>query len=239
MKGISIQSDTEVRIEVDGECWRQGDLIRIQLRSGNDTPVCLFLASGSEKRIKTKSPDAFEILESINSATSPLTQHLTLPVNARITDKTGSFYLLYGLAGYPHLAQLRLQVEPHLHLSDLANLFVTEFRFLLKSVSMGKNGSIDFKLEPPRTKEWASLKNLVLNSQIREKSLETHFIFFRQEMDALQATLKLKLTQKMISRSFELEKCLLSFNQRLNTEVCLELLKSVFEEYKNQFWLPA
>jgi hypothetical protein len=138
--------------------------------------VCLFLASGSEKRIKTKSPDAFEILESIKSATSPLKQHLTPPVDVRITDKTGSLYLLYGLAGYPHQAQLRLQVEP------------------------------------PRTKEWASLKNWVLNSQIREKSLETHFIFVRQEMDALQATLKLKLTQKTISRSFELEKCLLSFN---------------------------
>lgn len=239
MKGLSIQSGIELRVEVAGESWTQGSAVPVKLVSKNASPVSLALAIGIEKKIRSKAPDAFEILQSVPSALSPLSHTFELPLNARITDKTGSLHILYGLPGNTQLSQLRLQINPHPHLTDLISILNTEFRFSLKSSSMSKHQAVEFRLEPPYSKEWASLEEMILTCALSDTSLETQFKFHRKEIDASQVTLKTISTQRIIKRTLAMVDCLHSFNQRLNPEVAVETVDSVFNEYKSQSWLPA
>lgn len=239
MRGLTVQGGVEVRIEVTGESWHQGSLVHATVNSKNGAPVRLSLVVGIEKKIKSRAPDAFVRIEQKTSATLPLQHTFALPPDARITDKSGSLYLLYGLEQSDHPAPLRLQVEPHPHLTDLARIIVTEFRFSLKMTSAGKGNSVDFKLEPPKAKEWASLESLVLNCRISSGTLDAHFTFQRKEIDVSSSTLRTKVTQGTIKRSLNLGKLVHDFNQKLNTDLCQEILSSVFTEYKNHSWLPA
>jgi hypothetical protein len=239
MKGLTVQSGVEVRIEVTGESWDQGSSVKAVVSSKNGSPVQLSLASGIERKIKSKALDAFEVIEQVSSSMPPLHHAFSLPLDARITDKAGSLYLRYGLAGNPNSVPVRLQIEPHPHLTDLAKIIVTEFRFSLKSVSMGKHHSVEFKLEPPQAKEWTTLETLIVNCKMSPEWLDANFIFHRKEFDTSSSSLKTKTTQGNIKRSLDLKKLVHSFNQKLNADLCVEVLNSIFNEYRSQSWLPA
>jgi hypothetical protein len=240
MKGFTAQNGVQLRITIEGESWSQGDRVSVSLESTPASVAFLALANGSEKKIKAKSEGAFEVLDSVSKNSSSLQHEFQLSPDSRITDKSGSLYVLYGAGdAVTGLAHLRLSILPHLHLRDLAEVITHHYRFTLKSTSMGKKNEVEFKFEPSGSREWASLEELILQIRMTNGSLNLEFTFHRKEINALKSTLTAQSTKQALSRSYDLASGVHDFNQRLNKEKVIDLLDSVFSEYRSHSGLFA
>jgi len=239
MKGLSFQTGVEYKIHIDGESWPQGAPITMSLESKPAAPLTLILAEGVDKKVKAKTPDAFTALEAFSSDDSSLQQTIILPLNARISDKSGSLYILYGKKDEPleKLGQLRLNVVPHPHISDLIDVMTSHFRFALKTLSATKKSEVEIKLDPSGSKEWASLEQLLLRTQITDSALEVVFQFHRNEVDPSKGTLATKSVKREFQRSWNLNEIVHDFNQRLNKEVVTGAIENVIAEYRAAGWL--
>jgi|GEM_PF-6518434 len=235
MKGFSVQKGIELRVEIEGEKWAQGDSVRARLSSKAAAPLYLALASGNEKKVKAKSEGAFQILGEKTENSNEISHEFMLPLDAPITDKSSSPYLLYGI-GNPSesSASLRLQVVPHVHLMDFSEVLTHHFRFGQRSIVNGKKNRVDFKFEPSGGKEWASLEELIVSFKLGDAVLGVQWVFHRKEINALKSALTAQSTQRTLERSLELKTLVHDFNQRLDKERVIEELESVFTEYRSQ-----
>ncbi len=240
MKGFSIQGGTEYRITVAGERWNQGDSLSIEIGTASAAPVFVAIAEGTDKKIRAKSEDSFEILESREGDGPGFKTVFTLAGNARITDKSGSLYLLYGNPGAKEtLANLKLSIAPHPVFLDVCDLMTGHFRFALKNTAMGKSGRVEFKFEPSGAKEWASLSHLFLRIRTENDSIELELLFHRTVINALKPGLAAEKTSRSFQRTIPTGDIVHGFNGRLNSEAAKAVLESIFSEYREQSWLPA
>jgi hypothetical protein len=254
MKGMSFQSAVEFRVQIQGETWKQGDTVEIQMQVSERAANAIskagrgygfVLAEGIDKKIKNKADDAFSILNSNFDASANMLASFVLPNNARISDKAGSCYLLYGFTGADSksivdmLGQLRLTIMPHQHIQDLVHLFVNQHRFFQKSFGFGKKQQVEVHLTPPDHKDWAFLQSLYLDLWVSEHSLNAVFQFERQEVDALKAGLSSKKVMRKIERTWDLKPLCHEFNGRLNLDKLEGELSQVVQEYRSQGWLSA
>lgn len=244
MKGISFQNGVEFKIHIEGESWSQGDTIEGSLeavvRNAGATPPLLhvLLADGVDKKIKAKSDDAFQVLEKAQAGSGPLSWKFTLPLHARVTDKNGSLYVLYGSSeNATTLGQLKLNILPHLHLREIIEVLTHHFRFVVKTIISGKKGFVEFKLDPPDTRDWVSLEQLVLSLKHENETISAKFNFRRNEVDSVKAGLQTKKTQREIERAWEISKIVHGFNQRLNKDEATTSIDEVIAQYKTAGWL--
>ena len=235
MKGLSFQNGVEYKVTIEGESWSQGDSISVHLESKPASNLILILAEGVDKKVKLKSPDAFIVLEQFDSEKPPLDQTIKLPLDAPISDKSGSLYILYGKndEALEKLGQLRLNIIPHLHLRDLIEVMTSHYRFALKTMSATKNNDVEVKLDPPGSKEWTSLELLTLKLKMTEDTMDVNFVFNRSEVDPTKGTLAKVSVKREVGRSWNSSEIVHDFNQRLNKEKIVTLLDEVVEEYKN------
>ena len=246
MKGVSFQNGIEFRVVVEGESWAQGDLIAATLEAASKNataaipPLRLFFAEGTDKKVKLKAADAFKVLEKGDSAASPLSLKFHLPPDARISDSKGSLYVVYGGSDQLEtLGQLRLNIIPHQHLRDLIDLLVMHFRFAQKGSSAGKKGMTDYKLDPPASKDWASLELLTVQLQLTATTIEANFQFHRKEIDPKKSGLSSVVVKRDIGRSWDLKQMLHDFNQRVNKEAATDAMEAVMHEYREASWLNS
>jgi hypothetical protein len=239
MKGMSFQNGVEFRISIDGESWSQGDLIRGKIESKPASKPQVILAEGVDKKVKLKSPDAFVILEESVIQTAPSEWSFQLPIDSRISDKSGALYLLYGHGeNLEKLGQLRLNILPHIHFKDLIDVLTHHFRFALKSMNAGKTGTTEIKFSPP-SKDWQMLDELVLFLKINADVMDVKFQFHRQEVDALKGGLATKSVKREITRHWKIPQIILSFNQRIDKEIITAELDKVVAEYREAGWLSS
>jgi hypothetical protein len=200
----------------------------------------VILAEGTDKKVKAKSPDAFVVIAEQDLQNAPFEWSFTLPLDSRISDKNGALYLLYGHGqNIEKLGQLRLNILPHSHLKDLIDLLCSHFRFALKTISASKKGMIEIKLDPPSSKEWSMLEQLVIQGKITESELECKFQFHRNEVDATKGGLASKSVKREIDREWKIKMIIHDFNQRLNKEVMTSEMDQVIAEYRDAGWLSS
>ena len=247
MKGVSFQSGVEFRIVIEGECWPQGSTISGKLESKPASAMSVFLAEGIDKKVKQKSPGAFRILERASTQTSPLDWSFSLPLHTRVSDSSGSLYLVYGGGSEKDveskletLGQLRLNILPHQHLLDLIEVMTGHFRFAWKSTAASKTaGWTQVKFDAPQAREWASLELLLVQVQLTDQTMDVNFLFNRKEIDPAKAGLSSVVVKRELSRSWELKKIIHDFNQRLNKEIITVELERVIAEYRDAGWLKG
>ena len=240
MKGMSFQNGVEFRITIEGESWNQGASIQGRIESKPAAKAQIVLAEGLDKKVKAKSPDAFIVLEEAESASAPYDWSFTLPIDCRISDKSGSLYILYGHGeNIEKLGQLRLNILPHPVVADMIDLLSTHFRFAFKSWSAGKSSSTEAKMDPPSSKDWAMLESLTVLCKTNSDSLDCKFQFQRNEVDATKGGLATKSVKREVSRSWKLKQIVHDFNQRLNKEVITAEIEKVILEYREAGWLNS
>jgi len=239
MKGLSFQNGVEFKITIEGESWSPGDLIKGKVESKPIAQAQLLLAEGTDKKVKIKSPDAFVVLEEAITQTSPYEWNFQLPVDARISDKSGALYLLYGHGeNLEKLGQLRLNIIPHIHFKDMMDLLTAHFRFSLKSISAGKSKTTEVKFGPP-SKDWKMLDELVMFLKIKDDAIEVKFQFHRQEVDATKGGLATKSVKREINRTWEIKKIIHNFNGRIDKEILTAEIDKVVAEYRDAGWLSS
>ncbi len=238
MKGLSFQNGIEYRIVIEGETWPQGEKLTGRLEAKSPTKLFVALAEARDKKVKDKDAKAFKIIEPLNAEASPLDWNFQLPLNARISDNTGSLYIVYGADHTPEkLAHLRLNIQPHLLLRDTIDLFTHHYRFALKNTVAGKDQWVEFKLDPPDSKDWNFLEQLILQLQLNEDTIDANFIFYRKEVDAMKAGLSTKITKREIEQSWNRKLIVHDFNQRLNKDQVALMVDAAFTEYRQAGWL--
>ena len=244
MKGISFQDGVEFKVTIQGETWQQGEDLSGSLEATVKNPdvalgeMRVILAETTDRKLKLKSVDGFHVLAEASSATSPLAWSFKLPIDARISDKPGSLFILYGSRVDKHaLGMLRLAILPHHYIHDLIEIMRTEFRFALKNLTAGKGNFVEAKLEPSGSKEWAQLEELILAVKVTDETIETKFIFNRNAVDAMKAGLQTKIEKREIERSWGLKEFVHDFNGRLNKDAATLAIQNVISEYRSAGWL--
>ncbi|MGZ3686673.1 MAG: hypothetical protein ACXWP5_07090 [Bdellovibrionota bacterium] len=165
MKGTFFQKPLEYRLEVEGESWNQGDPVRgalIVKNHGADAAaldeVGVHLADGMLRKVRAKSPEAFDLLASASfeagANVAPqnearLSWEFTTDRNCQITDSFGSLFLVYGRGKATEaMGQLQMAVRPEVVIQEFLKALTITFRFVQKGQKSSKN-RVEVKLAPP------------------------------------------------------------------------------------------
>ena len=193
MRSVYIQQPLEYQIDVEGESWNQGEVVKGQIRirnmSSNTVAVKtsqIILAHGLKKVFKEGTMVPWEVLEKqvvaqdiALQAGSELTfgWNFNLSTDCPITDKQGGLYLLFG--GDEALTEggrLNLQINLHPILQNYLQTFTTQFRFLEK-YQKRKSELTEVKLIPPDSREYPNMDYVLCFLRIHDEQLEAHYRF--------------------------------------------------------------
>ena len=199
MKGTFFAKPLEWNLNITGDAWQQGQVISGEMtlkNHGTETlslsNVSLSLAQGDIKKVHSRDPKAFKVIESLPfqikelapGATHTQSFQLTLPPNCAVTDKKTSFYIAYGKE---HEANLQLKVEPRKIFIEVTKLMETFQRFKTKDIKAAKAG-VEFKLLPPTSREWAHVESLLLTQSVEGDNLVMDFLFNVKTIDTTSIT---------------------------------------------------
>lgn len=238
MRGISVQKGTEVRIQIEGEKWAQGSKVigQVDVKGPHPgTKLRVVLAHAKDKKVKEKSPDAFDVQEELNFD-QPSSQkfEFSLPLNARVTDKSSSLYVLYGLSeNINELGLLKLTVLPHPHIQDAIDAISITHRFVLKSLNSTKDGKAEACFVPPSAKEFVMVKEANASFEVTPQELALDLELVVDEIDTVSAGLKMKKVKKNFQKLFPLKEALHSFNQRINKSLIENAWAELMTESKS------
>jgi len=193
MRSVYIQQPPEHQIEVDGESWNQGEVVKGQIRIRNMSSKTvavktsqIVLAHGLKKAFKEGTMVPWEVLEKqvvaqeiALQAGSKLTfgWNFDLSTDCQITDKQGGLYLIFG--GDEALTEggrLNLQINLHPILQNYLQTCTTQVRFLEK-YQKRKSGWTEVKLIPPDSREYPNMDYVLCFLRIHDEQLEAHYRF--------------------------------------------------------------
>ena len=193
MRSVYIQQPLEYQVDVEGESWNQGEVVKGQIRIRNMSSKTvavktsqIILAHGLKKAFKEGTIVPWEVLEKqivaqdiALQAGSELTfgWNFNLSTDCPITDKQGGLYLLFG--GDEALTEggrLNLQINLHPILQNYLQTFTTQFRFLEK-YQKRKSELTEVKLIPPDSREYPNMDYVLCFLRIHDEQLEAHYRF--------------------------------------------------------------
>jgi len=193
MRSVYFQQPLEHQIEVEGESWNQGEVVKGQIRIRNMSSKSvavktsqIILAHGLKKAFKEGTMVPWEGLEKQVvaqdielQAGSELTfgGNFNLSTDCTRTDKQGGLYLLFG--GDEALTEggrLNLQINLHPILQNYLQTFTTQFCFLEK-YQKRKSEWTEVKLIPPDSREYPNMDYVLCFLRIHDEQLEAHYRF--------------------------------------------------------------
>jgi len=215
MRSTFFQKTIEFQINVDGETWNQGDIIKGELKVrnlGSETvsikTVPIIIAHGLKKAIKEKSDVVWDQLEEqvltknlflSSKKEETFNWSINLKTDCPITDKLGGLFLLFGCDDVTTIGgRLDLKINLHPILQNFLQTFTTQFRFLEK-YQKRKLDWTEVKLIPPESREFPNMEYLSCLLRIHEECLEVNYSF---KMHGLgRSGEQMKVTKK--DRKFE------------------------------------
>lgn len=213
MKGAFFQKPLEWQIDVVGESWAQGDLLKGELRVRNlgDAPVDLAsagvrLSYADIKKVHARDDLAFkqeaQTLFAAGTTLAPqesreLPFQFVLPTNCPVTDKKASYYITYGLTALD--SNLQVHVGPRKLFTEITKLLETFQRFKPKDIKASK-GAVEFKLVPPTSREYAHVEALHLEQSLEGDQLKLEFTFKVKILDPNSVTTKVAKDERHLTR---------------------------------------
>jgi hypothetical protein len=219
MRGVFLQTGLEVKLEVTGDDFFQGDRVPCTLSAKNhgDVPrsladLRLELAVGTLTKVKAKDSDAFEIV-----STAELTPggdlepgeqrkyewEFLLGENASVTDKAQSLYFLYGNSpDVSAVGQLPLTVVPHRYLQEVFRTMEMVFQFVAKGITY-KDGWVVAKLKPPTSRRFSLVEELNLGCKRDNGALQLRFLFTVKKFDSIGSKVDVKKAKTEVVQRLE------------------------------------
>lgn len=217
MKGTFFQKPLEFNLKVEGETWRQGEPVSVSVsikNHGSDlvelSTIGAYLAYGGLKKVRERTPGAFEVLEKAKELQGSLkpsedfsfSHSFSTDRNCPITDNSRSLFLVYGQGNeLEKLGMLQLVFQPYPLIEEFLNVFQTSFRFVRKSQSSLKRG-VEVKLGPPTSKTFAALESLSLVFRFEGDALDIQYTFNTKTVEANAASVDLKKKKTQLSRTY-------------------------------------
>lgn len=212
MKGTFFSAGQEYELETLGESWKQNDLVRgkINCKNGNPGDLVLVLAFGDFKDVRAKDHSAFEIIEEkkIEVGENLVSWQFKLRPDISITEKNGSPFVLLK-QGENIIGHLQLTVELRPMLKSFLETFELFFRFKTHSFKNRKKGFVEYKMIPPKTREYANMDQVLVALKLAGDELEVKYTFTLKNlgMNAGQAELKKnkkEIEQTLSKKDYEL-----------------------------------
>ncbi len=234
MKGTFFQKPFEFKLSVEGESWRQSQEVSGVLTVKNQGNATLSLdgtrvqlAYGQLRKVRQKSPKAFEILQAETLQGAPTLdpqKEIQLPwkfktdLNIPISDTGASLFLLYGqLPEQDKMGQLQLTFHPSEIIQEFLNAITVQFRFVQKTIKSSK-GYVEVKLVPPTAKAFAMLEHLILSFRFDGDTLGVDYEFQIKKLEPTVGSMVVKKELKQTSQAFTAAQYRLP-SGRLNHEI--------------------
>jgi hypothetical protein len=251
MKGIFFQKSLEYKLVIQGESWHQGECLKGTLEVKNHgtesvmlSELRILFANGVEKKAKAKEEGAYDVIATLHPAEKTLSLapgekspafawEFLLDEKARVTEKSGGFYVLYGPSDSEDLytlGQLQLQLKPRVIFEDFRAVLEAHYGFVTKQVKSGKEGTVKFKFSPREGGDFTSIDHLLLALALEGDELEADFGFTVKELDRDKPGFAFKKVKKSLKYSYTPSEYLLSFNQRLNKDKMEKAFGDVLKE---------
>jgi uncharacterized protein YbcI len=210
MKGTFFKKPLEFNIDINGETWAQGDTISGKFSITEHTKIDFdrtilgcHLCYCTNKKFKSKDPKAITVLESQHLLPNQNELNFTfnLEANCKISDTTGSLYIIYGDISNPFDSGfLELNVTPIKPILYFTQIFEQFYRFKLKAFK-NKKGYIEASVAAPDSKEWAGVKKMSIQMHIKDDELIVQFNVNLTKLDFTNSLNKTKDEKKEITKT--------------------------------------
>jgi hypothetical protein len=247
MKAISNLRKLEFSLETQGENWVQGSTISGTLKLKNSGPESeslkdfkVGLAYAEIKKVHAKAKNCFKVKDSRELSKDSIEANsfiefpfeFKLESNVTVSDKKGSYHLIYGALDNPF--HLQVLVLPQPLFLEVMKLFETFFRFKQKEFR-GTPEGVDFILIPPTAREFVQVDSLTISPLIEGENLKIEFIFHLKKIDLVAASTgganKMMKETKTISKTLSPKEYLMG-KTHLDQDKLLKMIDSVLSEVK-------
>lgn len=243
MKASSFNKSLEYIIHVNGESWFQGDNLSGSISVKNHSSENMDLSKTGMalgffdiKKIHDKKIEPHHLISPLlffkNIASQEQIEksfEIKLDLNCPITDKKMSGYIFYGDLENP-INQLQLKILPQKDFSKILELFDRFFRFKLKETKNGKKG-LEFKLNPPTSREMANIDSLLLNMTKSPDGLHLSFNFILKKLNVSGVSHKIEKNEFTTVRNI-LNKEYLLGPGLIDQDKILKMFEGVLAEIK-------
>ncbi|MCK5884222.1 MAG: hypothetical protein KAG61_11075 [Bacteriovoracaceae bacterium] len=186
MKGTFFAQPLEYKLHVEGESWIQGSAVKGSLIVDNHSSdsvdlskIGCHLCYCNSKKLKARDLKGISSTKSIlfTEESSELSFEFILPDDCRITENTGSYYIVCGDIKAPFDGgMLELNVTPATTIVNFVEVFEQFFRFKFKKYK-SKKDFIDVQVVAPSSKEWSRIQKMNLQMKMDGTNIEVKFIF--------------------------------------------------------------
>ncbi|MDB9786933.1 hypothetical protein OAB57_02405 [Bacteriovoracaceae bacterium] len=249
MKGTHVHQGIEHKINIEGEEWPQGSALsgtydKVIHRSNDNKPYeGVALVACNLRKLKKKDPQAYFVIDHhlVESGSESFKWRFQLPNWSFITDKSHSYYILYGtfdqleknsyLLG-DGLGQLQLHTILHPRLQNLLGLMQTFLRFALKDVKNGKKDNVVAKLVAPECREWSFIYSFELHLKMDEElTIHIDYLVTVNQLTHEQIGKQIKQTKKTFSQSLSAKEFILYEND-FHPEKVVKEINTVLSELR-------
>ena len=245
MKGVFIHNQLEIRVEVAGEEFSQGDEVSCTLSVGNhanegrEVQGRLELVLGDCAKVKKKSDTAVQTVSAAELGgpfiTAPQEKEsrswsFFLDRNCAVSEKSQSLYVLYGEAGDSGaLELLPLSVKPHTHIQQVLMLLESSFQFVVRGVK-SSHGWVNARCRPPAARRYSFVEELTLGFHFDPPVMQVKYSFRVKKIQASSSSVGVKKGRTEVAQTLAEQEYLLSgdhINHRFFEEKIEEALSEV------------
>ncbi len=223
MKAVFVDQQLEIKMEIKGDDFSQGDTIPCLLSVKNHASsgqslenLVLQIACGDVKKVKQKTDEAFEVIS--EAALAPLGEiqsqqqvsfswSFELDKNCAVSEKSQSLYVRFGLKNLLH--ELPLSIKTHDYLQEIYRLLETYFQFVLKG-EKSADGCLCAKFKPPAGQRFPMVNELYLYSKFEDGILNLRYHFKVKKLDASSSSVGVKKGEAEIEQQLDVDKCFVS-----------------------------
>lgn len=227
MKGVVIQEGLEIKLEVYGDAFHQGDLLTctVSIRNPGSTArdvsgMMLTYAAVSSKPKKDTDPlrvlfhhrlkESFSIApaETVSAAVE-----IPLTTDSQISDSGSTLQFLYGFQEDPtQRPRLPITILPHRLLIQISEVFSSAFGFTEKQ-RRWKDGLVEIKFKPSSDKRFSLLDELLLSCAVTSEELILKYDFKIQSLQTTASSVKFQKGKKQFESMLPLRSLLLTPSQ--------------------------
>ena len=245
MKSTFFSKPLEFSIEALGEKWRQGDKLKGQIKLKNHSNENINIANlviglevGLFKKIKTRDVKSFEKITNLELVKSVSIKanlenefpfQFDLPFNCQITDKDRSLFLtlLLNDESYP-VGHLELMIIPKLLFLQFIEVLENFYRFKVAQMKYVK-GSIEFKMNPPKSRELSHIDSFVLKMKEGELTFELDYLFSMNSFVMEGSVMNVQKKNKEFKQSLNLKQCY-TYGEALNHDYIKYSIETILNE---------
>jgi len=219
VKGTLFQRPLELKLNIEGENWRQGAVVSgvLTFKNHGQDPLPLAgfgvcLAQGHLKSVRLNAANAFRVLSfvpaELKDSLEPhqeISVPWTLPLDGdcAISDATSSLFVLYGRGQDPaQLGALQLLIEPAEIIDEIVKTLGIIFRFSVKTRKAGKDG-VEIKFTPPDAPSFRMLEQLVLSFRVDAGAIHLKYVFQVKKIEATAASFDISKAKKEFEQTLQ------------------------------------